>query len=118
MEGERHGVLVVEDDPSLRLLSRVNLELAGFAVREAATLADARAAVAAERPDVVFLDVHLGSEQSDDFLDELRAAGMPVVLVTGTADASSYRQRASEVLAKPYAPEELVAAARRLTWGA
>jgi DNA-binding NtrC family response regulator len=37
-------VLVVDDDASLRLLCRVNLELDGFDVREAATLDEARAA--------------------------------------------------------------------------
>ena len=52
-------MLVVEDDASLRLLARVNLELEQFSVREAGTLEEARAAVAAERPAMVFLDVHL-----------------------------------------------------------
>src|SRR5256885_10298667 len=117
MEGPSHSILVVEDDPSLRLLARVNLELEGFVVREAAQLADARSALGEERPDVVFLDVHLGREQSDDLLDEIFGSGIPVVLVTGTADASEYRTRATEVLAKPYAPEALVAAARKLVVG-
>src|SRR5215470_15201236 len=36
--GEQASVLVVEDDPGLRLLARVNLELDQFSVREAATL--------------------------------------------------------------------------------
>jgi DNA-binding response OmpR family regulator len=117
MEGPRHSILVVEDDPALRLLSRVNLELEGFAVREAASLGQARAAVGDERPDVVLLDVHLGAESSDALLDELRAGGIPVLLVTGTADADEYRTRASEVLAKPYEPDALIAAAKRLAVG-
>jgi DNA-binding NtrC family response regulator len=117
MEGPRHSILVVEDDPALRLLSRVNLELEGFMVREAASLAQARTALGDERPDVVFLDVHLGAESSDELLDELREGGIPVVLVTGTADASEYRGRASEVLAKPYEPDALIAAAKRLAVG-
>ena len=117
MEGPRHAVLVVEDDPSLRLLSRVNLELEGFVVREAASLAQARDALEEARPDVVFLDVHLGHESSDDLLDELRSDGIPVVLVTGTADAADYRGRANEVLPKPYEPEALIAAAKRLAVG-
>ena|SRR5579862_1709869 len=117
MEGPRNSILVVEDDPSLRLLARVNLELEGFVVREAASLGEARAALVEERPDVVFLDVHLGAEQSDQLLDELSATGIPVVLVTGTADAGAYRQRASVVLGKPYEPEALIAAAKRLAVG-
>ena len=107
------SVLVVEDDPGLRLLARVNLELEEFRVREASTLREARAAVDAERPGLVFLDVHLHGESTDVLLAELRRAGIPVVVVTGTADATHYGDRADEVLGKPYDPSALVAAARR-----
>ena len=69
-------MLVVEDDPSLRLLCRVNLELEQFRVREAATIEAARAAIDEGRPDVVLLDVHLGGVASDELL-ELRASGHP-----------------------------------------
>jgi DNA-binding response OmpR family regulator len=111
--GQQASVLVVEDDPGLRLLARVNLELEQFSVREAATLEEARAAVAAERPAVVFLDVHLRGESTDVLLGELRRAGVPVVVVTGTADAAEYRDRADQVIGKPFDPSALVAAARR-----
>ena len=113
MAGPGPSILVVEDDGALRLLSRVNLELEGFRVREAATLAEARNALEAERPQGVFLDVRLGAELSDGLLDELREAGIPVVLVSGTDDLTAYRERAEDVLAKPYLPEDLVSAARR-----
>ena len=111
--GDQASVLVVEDDPGLRLLARVNLELEHFSVREAGTVEEARAAVAAERPGLVFLDVHLEGESTDGLLAELRRAGVPVVVVTGSADASQYVDRADDVLAKPYDPSALVAAARR-----
>jgi DNA-binding NtrC family response regulator len=107
------SVLVVEDDPSLRLLCRVNLELEGFRVREAGMLADARAEVAAERPGIVFLDVNLAGESSDDLIDELVADGLPVVLISGSAEIGRYRDRVTEVLGKPFEPAALVAAARR-----
>lgn len=106
--------LLVDDDASIRLLCRVNLELEGFSVREAATLDSAREAIAAERPGVVLLDVHLGSESSEGLLEELRNAGVPVALVTGSADARAYRDRADAVLSKPFNPADLVATARRL----
>lgn len=106
-------MLVVEDDASLRLLARVNLELERFRVREAGTLEEARAAVASEPPALVFLDVHLHGESTDGLLDELRQAGIPVVVVTGTADITQYRDRADQVLGKPFEPSALVSAARR-----
>jgi len=111
------SILLVEDDPALRLLCRVNLELERFSVREAATVGEARREVAGARPSLVFLDIHLAEGSSDELLDELRADGIPVVLVTGAVDLDVYRDRAAEVLGKPFSPEALVATARRLTVG-
>jgi DNA-binding response OmpR family regulator len=106
--------LVVDDDAALRLLSRVNLELEGFEVREAATIGEAEAAIAAERPDVVLLDVHLGGEQTHDLLARIRASGIPVALVTGSVDIDEYRESADAVIGKPFEPGALVETARRL----
>ena len=117
MTGGEPLILVVEDDPSLRLLCRVNLELEHYRVEEAATIEAAREAVAAERPALVFLDVRLGADDCDALLDELRLAGIPVVLVSGVADVARYRDRATEVLGKPFEPQALADAARRLAVG-
>lgn len=106
--------LVVDDDASLRLLCRVNLELEGFVVREAQSVAEADAALAAERPDVVLLDVHLGGERANDLLLRLRESGIPVALVTGSVDVDEYRDAADAVIAKPFEPTVLVETARRL----
>ncbi len=111
------SILVVEDDAALRMVCRVNLELERFHVREAAGLDEARAAVVEERPALVFLDLHLGHGASDEFLDELRADGIPVVLVSGTVDVGDYEGRASAVMPKPFDPADLVAAAHRHTSG-
>jgi len=107
-------VLVVDDDVSLRLLCRVNLELDGFQVREAATVAEADAAVAEERPDLVLLDVHLQHDDTGELLQRLRGAGIPVALVTGSADLNDYRDAADAILGKPFEPRTLVEMARRL----
>jgi DNA-binding response OmpR family regulator len=114
MEQPQASALVVDDDAALRMLCRVNLELEGFAVREAATVAEAEAALAAERPDVVLLDVHLGGEQTHDLLARIRAGGIPVALVTGSVDLHDYRDSADAVLGKPFNPQTLVETARRL----
>ncbi len=115
MGSARFIILVVDDDASLRLLCRVNLELDGFEVREAATEEEVRAAIETERPDAILLDVHLGpSGDSLGLLDDLRAAGVPTALVTGTADIDELRGRADVILPKPFLPNDLVATARRL----
>lgn len=114
MSGQAASVLVVDDDSGLRTLSRVVLQLEGFDVREAASLQEAEAALAERRPDVVLLDVHLGMEKSESLFARLRADGIPVAAVTGTADLRDVRGWADETLAKPYDPADLVAMARRL----
>jgi DNA-binding response OmpR family regulator len=108
------SVLVVDDDSGLRTLSRIVLELEGFDVREASTLEQAEAALAERRPDVVLLDVHLGHEESEALFSRLRADGIPVAAVTGTADLGDVREWGDATLAKPYDPTELVAIAKRL----
>jgi two-component system, OmpR family, response regulator len=110
-------VLVVDDEPSLRLLCRVNLELDGFRVLEAGTLSVARALLMEEPIDVVILDVHIGGEDGRDLLDELRAADTTVriAMLTGTADVNSARCEAADlVLAKPFDPLDMIASIRQL----
>jgi CheY-like chemotaxis protein len=106
--------LVVDDDAALRMLVRVNLELDGFSVREAATLSEADDALRAERPDVVLLDMHLRGEDTTSLLQQLRTEGIPVALVTGSVDTSEFRDVADAVLTKPFVPASLVEIARRL----
>jgi DNA-binding NtrC family response regulator len=106
-------VLIVDDDRSLRLLCRVNLELEGHRVFEAATLADARALLEREGPDVILLDVHIGNEDGLELLEELEALDVPVrvVLLSGTSEiGSELRDRVAGVIGKPFDLERLASA--------
>ncbi|HEY0417408.1 MAG TPA: response regulator [Gaiellaceae bacterium] len=114
MQAPTPTALVVDDDAALRMLTRVNLELEGFEVVEAATVEETEAAVRRSRPDVILLDVHLGGQETLSLLARLRADRIPVALVTGSVDADAYRASADAVLTKPFAPQELVALAKRL----
>jgi DNA-binding response OmpR family regulator len=111
-------VLVVDDDASLRLLCRVNLELDGYRVLEAPTVAEAEEMLLAEPVDVVLLDVHVGPESGIELMRRLRDRGgaPPVVLVTGSArlDADTHAE-ADGVVGKPFRLEELRDVVRRLT---
>jgi DNA-binding response OmpR family regulator len=110
-------VLVVDDEPSIRLLCRVNLELEGLRVLEAGTLAEARAVLEREHVDVAVLDVHLGPDDGRDLLDELRAAesATRVVMLTGSVEPSGGRFGAADrVVTKPFEPLQLVATVREL----
>ena len=111
-------VLVVDDDASLRLLCRVNLELDGYRVLEAPTVAEAEEILLAEPVDVVLLDVHVGPESGIELMRALRERGgsPPVVLVTGSArlDAET-RAEADGVVGKPFHLDELRDVVHRLT---
>jgi len=114
---DRPAVLVVEDEPSLRLLCRINLELEGFDVIEAATLAEARAAVAARVPSVVLLDLRIGRESGADLIGELRnrTPPVPVALVTGSAALGpSVDGLADAYLRKPYTIDALLSTVKSL----
>jgi len=108
-------VLVVDDEPSIRLLCKVNLELAGYEVREAGTLEEARSAVAAEDIAVVLLDMHVGNERSESLLAELRGRGLAVAVVTGSADLGPLRDAADAVLGKPFTITDLESVVAELT---
>ena len=107
------SVLVVDDDQSMRLLCRVNLEFEGHRVREAATLADAREQIDLEVPDVILLDLHVGLEDGIDLIDELEALELPVrvVLLSGASEVGpALRSRVDSVLGKPFELGRLAAA--------
>ena len=106
-------VLVVDDEPSLRLLCRINLELEGHRVLEAASLDEAREVMASDPPDVVLLDVHVGLDNGLDLLDHIEDLELPirVVMLSGTSEISqAVRARVSAVLGKPFDLDELSAA--------
>jgi DNA-binding NtrC family response regulator len=108
-------VLVVDDEPAIRLLCRINLELDGHRVLEASTLSEAREALAQE-PSLVLLDVHLGTDDGLELLTEIQQErpAVRVVLLTGTSElAEAVRRLADGVLMKPFTLEQLAAAARR-----
>lgn len=111
-------ILVVDDEPSIRLLCRVNLELEGYEVLEADSLATARRAVEAGDVDVVLLDLQLQGERSDLLLAEChgRQPPIPVVIVSGSANARqlSLLRRADAILPKPFELDELLGAVRDL----
>src|SRR5207237_9732799 len=81
MGGAGHTVLVVDDDDSLRMLCRVNLELEGYRVLEAPTVEIAQELLRAESVDVVLLDVHVGSGAG--FKDLGEVGSERVALFTG-----------------------------------
>src|SRR5438445_10676886 len=80
-------ILVVDDEPSMRLLCRVNLELEGHEVFEADSLTTARTMVENEDIDLVLLDVHLRGARSAALISECHAPRPPIPVMTVTCHA-------------------------------
>jgi len=113
-------VLVVDDEPSIRLLCRINLELEGYEVVEAGTLSDARAALEAGDVSLVLLDLHVGHESGRSLLEELRrrTPPVPVALVTGSAELHPAGDgTADATLVKPFTIDALLRTVRALASG-
>jgi DNA-binding response OmpR family regulator len=110
-------VLVVDDDASLRLLCRVNLELDGYRVLEAREVSEAHATLRREAVDLVLLDVHIGPASGIELMRSVRDEGRapPIVLVTGSARLDADTQaEADGVVTKPFRLEELRGIVHRL----
>ncbi|MEV0895949.1 response regulator transcription factor [Actinoplanes sp. NPDC049802] len=107
-------VLVVDDDPTVSDVVRRYLEQDGCRVRLAADGLAALAAVDAERPDLIVLDLML------DGLDGLEVCrrvqreqpGLPVVMLTALGEESDrvlgLEVGADDYVTKPFSPRELV----------
>ena len=109
------AVLVVDDEPAIRLLCRVNLELEGLRVLEAPTLGEARRRLADGGVGLVLLDMRVGNERGDTLLDELNERRIPVVMVTGSVEIDPvWADRADAVLGKPFTIDDLLGAVRSL----
>jgi DNA-binding NtrC family response regulator len=110
-------ILIVDDDASLRLLCRVNLELDGYNVLEAPSVAAAEDAVAADVVDLFLLDVHIGADDGLALMRSLRDRehAAPVVLFTGSAQLDSATIREADgVVPKPFQLEQLLDVVREL----
>lgn len=108
-------VVVVDDDGTLRKRLAAHLEAAGAAVVQAGTLADARRRLRDLRFDFAAVDLHLPDGEGLELLRE-RAFSENTGVVVMTAyggvkkAVEAMRLGASDYLAKPFEPEELVLA--------
>ena len=107
-------VLVVDDDPSLRLLCRVNLELEGYAVVEAGTVGEAERALDDGTVDVILLDLHLGNDQGISLIPKIEQRGLTSSLALLTGSPGSQLPAGATVISKPFAIDDLTGTVERL----
>jgi PAS domain S-box-containing protein len=116
------GVLLVEDDPSVRSATRMLLQVEGFRVTAVATLAEAmQRALAGEHIDLLIADYHLQSgETGTQVIQALRETlgnSLKAVLITGDTSSAVRdlpRDAALRLASKPLQADELLGLMRGL----
>jgi DNA-binding response OmpR family regulator len=112
------AVLVVEDDPSITLGLRINLEGEGYRVMTAEDGERALAMVRESEPDLIILDVMLPKVNGFEVLQTLRKENktMPIIILsarTGEIDkVTGLELGAEDYVAKPFSLAELLARVR------
>src|SRR5438876_11845460 len=101
-------VLVVDDDPQVREVVRINLEMEGYAVREAANGEEVLAALEEEAPDLILLDVMMPQVDGWEMLrrvQERHGVGpIPVFIFSGQLEAGeeAVQRGAQGFVGKPF----------------
>jgi excisionase family DNA binding protein len=115
-------ILIVDDDARLREFVRVNLEMDGYTVREAASAAEGLAALEEEPPDLILLDVMMPEVDGWEMLRRVRERhgvdAIPVIMFSGKVDdrtaAAAEEQGAQAFIGKPFDPQQLIQSTKQL----
>ena len=115
-------VLVVDDDPGVRQVVRLSLELEGYMVKEAGGAEEGLAAVEDEAPDLILLDVMMPHVDGWEMLRQIQerhgAGSIPIVMFSGKVDAQTAAQAAARgaqgFVGKPFDPQQLVDQAKQI----
>jgi DNA-binding response OmpR family regulator len=112
-------LLVVEDDDHIRTALRWALEDEGYDVAEADSGEDALRAVAVAAPDLMVVDLMLGSMDGYSVIREVRRSlDLPIIVVSARADTSdivaALEAGADDYVTKPFEIKEITARLRAL----
>ncbi len=115
-------VLIVDDDERLREYVRVNLEMEGYAVHEAASAEEGLRILEESTPDLVLLDVMMPQMDGWEMLKRVQerhgAGTIPVVMFSGKIDEAAAGEATSRgaqgFIGKPFNPQELIEQTKQL----
>ena len=112
-----HRILVVEDDPTLRLVLRDNLQSEGYQVDVAADGACAVKRARTAIPDLIVLDLALPDYDGFELLPILRSLGqVPIIVLTARTQRDDKLRGltlgADDYITKPFDPAEFLARIR------
>jgi DNA-binding response OmpR family regulator len=112
-----HRILVVEDDPTLRLVLRDNLQSEGYQVDVAGNGACAVKRARTAIPDLIVLDLTLPDHDGFELLPILRSLGqVPIIVLTARTQRDDKLRGltlgADDYITKPFDPAEFLARIR------
>lgn len=107
-------ILVVDDEPGMRNLLRLNLEQQDLVVLEAQDAKQALQRIRRDRPDLVLLDLGLPDRDGLDVLEDVRLESrVPIIVVTGRTDEAAQLRGlelgADDYVTKPFSLPQLAA---------
>lgn len=116
-------VLIADDDPLNRKLLETLLRGPGYQLRSVASGAEALAEIAADRPDLLLLDLMMPGMDGFEVVRRIRADdalnGLSIVMVTSLDDEGALTRLASagvtEIIHKPLDRWALMSCVARLT---
>ena len=112
-------VLLVEDDPNVRLGCEQAMQLAGIPVIVTASAEEAEKYLQDDFPGIVVTDMRLPGISGMDLLRKVRArdADLPVIIITGHGDVTlaveAMRNGAYDFMQKPFSTDDLIEVVRR-----
>jgi len=104
-------ILIVDDEPGIGKVLRVEFSLSGFDVTTTTSGAEAIELIRAQEPDVVLLDVLMPDVSGTDVLNAVRTfSHVPIIVFTGHAEIgqSTLKLGASDYITKPFNHELLM----------
>jgi two-component system phosphate regulon response regulator PhoB len=110
-------ILVIEDEPAIRELLKVNLAEAGYEVHEAADAERAQIELTRELPDLLLLDWMLPGQSGLALARQLRTntrtRDLPIIMLTARSDeadkVAGLEAWVDDYVTKPFSPRELKA---------
>ena len=106
-------IFLVEDEPNIRRLTGMHLQLAGYDVKELEDAACARDALREGKPSLALLDIMMPGEDGFSLGEDLIKAGIPVIFLTAKTAVpdrvKGLRMGAHDYILKPFEPAELLA---------
>jgi two-component system, OmpR family, phosphate regulon response regulator PhoB len=110
-------ILIVDDEPAIRDMLRVALEMADYNCLEASNAQDAHAIIVDHKPDLILLDWMMPGTSGIELTRRLKrdevTSDIPIILITAKGEEDNKIQGldigADDYITKPFSPRELVA---------